>query len=144
MSRSIKASLDALLARVKIESDLQAKADAKQRLAELKNHYAKELQKLSALNKQSEDLSEELQQGGLSMWGSEPDLTSDQKERILEALAAKRKRLQDMRDNIIIRLALADDEEKAFMLRYFFHEVAKDFPNLKGLVDKMANNKKTP
>lgn len=141
--RAVKSSLDQLLKRIAIESRIESERDETKRVCELSKAHQPVIDRVLELREEIETLESVLEKIGL-VFCHDGSLQLSQKED--NALSKKhqaiRQRFSNMRDNTIIRLGLADDEERRFLLRNFFDEVAKQYQSLATVVGKLTLPKK--
>lgn len=137
--RAVKTSLEQLIKRIDVECGIEKEREATKRLTELRKSHAKQILELRVAKDRAEKLEEELRELGLDFWNDEDgDLSQPEKAKLEEKYNAVKKRFRVMRENVLIRLGLADDEERKFMVRHVFDEAASAFPALKSVVSKLT------
>jgi hypothetical protein len=136
--RAIKSSLEQLLKRIEFEARAAIERENRQRVSELRKLYAADIIAYHDARERLDRIEERLEKAGLSMHGeSMPTLARKHADEIETKHINHRHRFHVMRNNIVIRLGLADDGEKKFMLRNFFDEVAKVYPALQSILGKI-------
>lgn len=136
--RAIKSSLEQLLKRIESEARVAADTEARKRLSELRKEHAETIKEYVQAQEWLDRLDERLDKAGLRMNNKTPQVSQHITQEIHESHEKHKRRFSVMRNNIIIQLGLATDEEKKFMLRNFFNEVAKVYPSLQTLLGKQA------
>jgi exonuclease VII large subunit len=137
--RAIKSSLEQLLKRIDAEARHATDHEEDQKLAELRKEHAATIKEYVEAHDRLDRLEERLERAGLSMRDKTPHASQRLSNEIHARHEKHKRRFNVMRNNIIIRLGLADDAEKKFMLRNFFDEVAKVYPALQSVLGKIKS-----
>jgi hypothetical protein len=135
--RAIKSSLDQLLKRIESEAYATATREEKQLIAELRKQHTADILEYNVLREKLDRVEDRLEKAGLRADTGSLSLSRACADKITEKHQAHKRRFHTMRNNIIIRLGLADEDEKKFMVRNFFEEVGKAYPTLQAVLGKL-------
>lgn len=136
--RAIKSSLDQLLTRIDAEARHVADREEQQRLAELRKEHAETISEYIQAQEWADRVDAKLEKLGIRMCNRTPHVSQKTTEDIHAKHEKHKRRFRVMRNNIIIQLGLATDEEKKFMLRNFFNEVGIVYPGLQTVLGKIS------
>jgi hypothetical protein len=144
--RGIKQSLDLAIRMVDREYRASLKSRDEKLLAErLDAERVRDiLRQYRELEKRQKELLSELKRRGVEVDFDGPQLSHKLRMSLAAQFDELLKGFKEQRDRILIRLPIADDQERDFMIRFFFDEIVKHFPALKTTMGKLQPNKGNP
>jgi hypothetical protein len=135
--RAIKASLEQLLKRIESEARASAQRDERLLVSELRKTYAEDIAIYAEIRRKLDVVEERLDKGGLRIINGIPGLNHKKSCEIHDRHEKHQHRFRVMRNNIIIRTGLSDNDERKSMMRHFFDEVLKVYPTLQSVLGKL-------